>query len=217
MSSSRRAQRHQIITARLSFYFKLPERHKVAATRDKLTRALGLLDDKLTEAGATMSLWMIGGGCMMLHLDSRESSGDLDVIPRKGDFRALMRFVEEVAQEMREQGEPIADDWMNGDFSPQLMTLNISPNDFEADPRFHWKAMDIRFAKPELMLALKAFSFRPEGMDRQDLAALMDMAHVRDLDHFYDILEHYGDINMIQDGDDLLMENMFKEVRSRRS
>ena len=217
MSSSRRAQHHQVITARLSFYFRMPKRRKIGATRDKLLRALNLLDDKLVEAGAAMALWMIGGGCMMLHLDSRESSGDLDVIPRKGDFRALLRFAEEVAQEMRAQGEPIPDDWINGDFAPQLMTLLVSPNDFEADPRFHWKAMDIRFAKPELMLALKAFSFRPEGMDRQDLAVLMDMAHVRDLDHFYDILEHYGDVDMIPDGDDILMERMFKEVRSRRT
>ena len=214
---SRRAQRHLTITARLSFYFKIPRNRKIGEVRDKLLRALSLLDDKLAEAGASMALWMIGGGCMMLHLDSRESSGDLDVVPRKGDFRALMRFATEVAQEMRAQGEPLPDDWINGDFTPQLLTLNVGPQDFESDPRFHWKAMDIRFAKPELMLALKAFSFRPEGMDRQDLMVLMDLAHVRDLDHFYDILEHYGDIDMIPDGDDVLMERMFKEVRSRRS
>lgn len=214
---SRRAQRHLTITARLSFYFKIPRNRKIGEVRDKLLRALNLLDDKLVEAGASMALWMIGGGCMMLHLDSRESSGDLDVVPRKGDFRALMRFATEVAQEMRAQGEPLPDDWINGDFTPQLLTLNVGPQDFESDPRFHWKAMDIRFAKPELMLALKAFSFRPEGMDRQDLMVLMDLAHVRDLDHFYDILEHYGDIDMIPDGDDVLMERMFKEVRSRRS
>lgn len=214
---SRRAQRHLTITARLSFYFKIPRNRKIGEVRDKLLRALNLLDDKLAEAGASMALWMIGGGCMMLHLDSRESSGDLDVVPRKGDFRALMRFATEVAQEMRAQGEPLPDDWINGDFTPQLLTLNVGPQDFESDPRFHWKAMDIRFAKPELMLALKAFSFRPEGMDRQDLMVLMDLAHVRDLDHFYDILEHYGDIDMIPDGDDVLMERMFKEVRSRRS
>ena len=214
---SRRAQRHLTITARLSFYFKIHRNRKIGEVRDKLLRALNLLDDKLAEAGASMALWMIGGGCMMLHLDSRESSGDLDVVPRKGDFRALMRFATEVAQEMRAQGEPLPDDWINGDFTPQLLTLNVGPQDFESDPRFHWKAMDIRFAKPELMLALKAFSFRPEGMDRQDLMVLMDLAHVRDLDHFYDILEHYGDIDMIPDGDDVLMERMFKEVRSRRS
>lgn len=214
---SRRAQRHLTITARLSFYFKIPRNRKIGEVQDKLLRALNLLDDKLAEAGASMALWMIGGGCMMLHLDSRESSGDLDVVPRKGDFRALMRFATEVAQEMRAQGEPLPDDWINGDFTPQLLTLNVGPQDFESDPRFHWKAMDIRFAKPELMLALKAFSFRPEGMDRQDLMVLMDLAHVRDLDHFYDILEHYGDIDMIPDGDDVLMERMFKEVRSRRS
>ena len=201
-------------------FFKLNSVKVAAAgpgvTRARLVKALNLLNGKLAVAQAHMMLWMIGGGAMMLHLDARESSGDLDVIPRKGDFRALLRFAEEVAQEMAAAGEPVPEDWINGDFTPQLMTLKIKPSDFERDPRFTWSNLEIQFAKPELMLALKAFSFRPEGFDRQDLRVLMDKAGVRDLDHFYDILDHYGDTDMLADGDDIMMEQMFREVRSAR-
>jgi hypothetical protein len=221
MLTSHRARLHAALDQNMDGYFKLGPVDKTAGdgpgiVRTKLLKALGLLNDKLQEAGAHMAMWMIGGGNMMLHLDTRDSSGDLDVIPRKGDFKAMMGFAAEVAQEMTAGGEAIPTDWINGDFAPQLMTLRVSAKDFERDSRYHWTNMEIQFAKPELMLALKCFSMRPEGFDRADIAALMNRIPVRNLDHLYDIIEHYGDIEMLADGDDVLLESMFKQLRSQR-
>ena len=218
--ASRSARRRAALHEAFPSYFK-HEAIKTAGmgpgiVRERLLKALDLLNGKLQEAGAHMTLWMIGGGTMMLHFDTRESSGDLDVIPRKGDFRAMLRFAEEVAQEMAKAGEPIPADWINGDFTPQLQTLRVSPRDFERDPRYHWTNMEIYFAKAELMLALKCFSMRAEGFDRQDIRDLMNKVPVRDLDHLYDIIEHYGDIDMLQDGDDVVLESMFKQIRAER-
>ena len=215
MLMSKAAARHEAKNFPLGGFFKIAAGGE-GLNRGVLLKALDMLNTKLAAAKAKICLWMIGGGAMMLHLDSRDSSGDLDVVPWKGDFPAMMRFAEEVAKEMRAGGTPIPEDWINGDFSDQLRTLRVTPADFVVDPRYHWSNMEIRFARPELMLALKAFSMRPEGHDRQDLRVLMDKIPVRDLDHFYDILEHYGDIEMLAEGDDVFLESLFKNVRSLR-
>lgn len=221
MLKSRMAKARHALGDRLPLYFNTSTPLKTAATgpgliRGLLVEALKRLNAKLQKAGATMTLWMIGGGAMMLHFDARESSGDLDVVPRKGDFRAMLRFAEEVSQEMTREGKPLPVDWINGDFTPQLMTLRVGPGDFEADPRFHWSNMDIRFAKPELMFALKAFSMREGSFDVQDLKFLMNAVPIRDFDHLYDILDHYGDTDFLADGDDEKIEKLFREVRGQR-
>lgn len=221
MLKSRMAKARHALGDRLPLYFNTSTPLKTAGDgpgiiRALLVEALKRLNDKLKKAGATISLWMIGGGTMMLHFDARESSGDLDVIPRKGDFRAMLRFAEEVAQEMTAKGKPIPNDWINGDFTPQLMTLRVGPADFVTDPRYHWSNLEIKFAKPELMLALKAFSMREGSFDAQDLAFLMNAVPVRDFDHLYDILDHYGDTDFLADGDDEKIEQLFREVRGRR-
>ena len=221
MFTSRRAQRRIDLHAHLASYFKT-DVLKIASSgpgvmRERLLEALELLNKKATAAKASFTLWLIGGGCMMLHLDARESTADLDVIPRKGETQALLRFAEEVAYEMAKAGKPLPSDWINIDFAPQLMTLHVGPGDFEADARYRWSNLAILFAKPELMLALKCFSMRPEGSDMADIKYLMNRVPVRDLDHLYDIIEHYGDIDMLQDGDDILLESMFKRLRAERT
>ena len=222
MLTSRRTARARALDDRLPIYFKGSD-GKTAATgqtvgRQTVLKALSLLNAKLAQAGSTHTLWMIGGGAIMLHLDGRDSSGDLDVIPRKGDFRALMGFAEEVAQELRQAGTPIPEDWINGDFTPQFMTMGIGANDFVEDSRYHWSHLSIKFARPELLLAMKCFSFRPEGNDLGDIAFLMKKIPVRSLDHLYDIIETYGDIDMIAGGEedgDVLLEALAKKVLGR--
>lgn len=219
---SRRSARRAALDSRLGVYFGSKGSDvKTAASgptvdRTLMTRALGMLNDKLAQAGSTQTLWMIGGGAIMLHLDGRDSSGDLDVIPRKGDFRALMSFAHDVAVELRKAGTPIPEDWINGDFAPQFMTMKgIKASDFVVDSRYHWSNLEIRFARPELILAMKCFSFRPAGNDQNDIAFLMRKIPVRNLDHLYDIIEHYGDIDMIADGEedgDVLLETLAKKV-----
>lgn len=201
-------------------YFKAPDSSRTASSapvmEGLLLEALKRLDAKLGEAGMHPTLWMIGGGCMMMHFDARESSGDLDVIPAQGDFPQVLLLAEEVARELGTEGKRIPADWINGDFAPQFRTLNAGPKDFEADPRYSWTNLDIRFAKAELMLALKCFSLRSEGSDIPDLRFLMNAVPVRDLDHLYDIIEHYGDIDMLGNGDDEIIESLFREVRGQR-
>lgn len=222
MSTSRRSLRAAALDDRLPIYFgRKNGDQKMAAAgmtvgRPLMLKALGLLNEKLAQAGSTHTLWMIGGGAIMLHLDGRDSSGDLDVIPRKGDFRVLMEMAHEVAKELRTAGTPIPEDWINGDFAPQFMTMRgVKASDFVADSRYHWSNLEIRFARPELILAMKCFSFRPEGNDHGDIAFLMKKIPVRNLDHLYDIIEHYGDIDMIADGEedgDVLLESLAKKV-----
>ena len=222
MLTSRRTARARALDDRLPIYFKGSD-GKTAATgqpvgRQTMLKALSLLNAKLAQAGSTHTLWMIGGGAIMLHLDGRDSSGDLDVIPRKGDFRALLGFAEEVAQEMRQAGTPLPEDWINGDFTPQFMTMGIGANGFVEDSRYHWSHLNIKFARPELLLAMKCFSFRPEGSDLGDIAYLMKKIPVRSLDHLYDIIETYGDIDMIAGGEedgDVLLEALAKKVLGR--
>jgi hypothetical protein len=62
------------------------------------------------------------------------------------------------------------------------------------------------------MLALKAFSLREGTRDLEDLKFLMKRVNLKSLDHLYDILERYQDIEFLQDGDDILIENMAREV-----
>jgi hypothetical protein len=211
----------ETLDARLPLYFKATTAMRTAGkgpalVKTLLLEALKRLNEKLVQYKASSKLWMIGGGCMMLHFDARESSGDLDVIPRKGDFPALLQLAEQVAAEMTKEGKALPIDWLNGDFAPQLKTLNVGAQDFVSDPKYHWSNLEIQFARPELMLALKCFSFRSTGFDKSDLRFLFNAVPVRDLDHLYDILEHYGDIDMLQDGDDAEIEAMFKEVRGQR-
>ena len=63
-----------------------------------------------------------------------------------------------------------------------------------------------------MMLALKAFSLREGTRDLQDLRFLMQAVGLKSLDHLYDILERYQDIEFLQDGDDIIIENMAREV-----
>lgn len=218
---SRRSSRHAALNAQLPIYFgSRGAGVKTAAGgttvgRAVMLKALGMLNDKLAEAESPQTLWMIGGGAIMLHLDGRDSSGDLDVIPRKGDFRALMGFAEEVAHEMRQAGTPIPEDWINGDFTPQFMTMGIGASGFVEDSRYRWSHLSIKFARPELLLAMKCFSFRPEGNDHGDIAFLIKKIPVRNLDHLYDIIETYGDLDMIAGGEedgDVLLESLAKKV-----
>ena len=224
MTLSRRTARAHALDETLGVYFGAGGSNtKTAATagpvsRQAMVTALTMLNAKLAEAGSTHTLWMIGGGCIMLHLDGRDSSWDLDVIPRKGDFRVLLEFAHEVAQELRAAGHPLPEDWINGDFAPQFLTMNVGAKDFVADPRYRWSNLEIKFARPELVLAMKCFSFRP-GNDQHDIAFLIRKIPVRSLDHLYDIIETYGDIDQIADGEedgDVLLEALAKQVIGTR-
>ena len=215
---SRLAHHRQAMAREIPFlYFGFKRGSKLAAgeqlVRKTLLEALDRLNVKLVAAKLSVKLWMIGGGCMMLHLDTRESSGDLDVVPRKGDFPTLVRLAEEVAKEMQGDDKPIPADWLNGDFTDQLHTLKVNEADFEPDPRFHWSQMVILFAKPQLMLALKCFSLRPTGFDKADILALLKIVPLKNIDALYDLLDHYGDIEFLADEDMIIIESLFKQAR----
>jgi hypothetical protein len=184
----------------------------VLTPRALLLEALNRLNDKLAKAGERLKLWMIGGGVMMFALDARDSTLDLDVALKAGKESVLNRLSAEVRQDMAKDGKEIPDDWINQDFSMQLGEINISAKDFKADPRFQWSNLKIEFASVELMLALKAFSLREGTRDLEDLKFLMKRVNLKSLDHLYDILERYQDIEFLQDGDDILIENMAREV-----
>ena len=218
MRVSRLANYRQTMAGEIPYlYFGFKRGPKTASgeqlVRKTLMEALDRLNVKLHAAKMTVKLWMIGGGCMMLHLDTRESSGDLDVVPRKGDFPTLVRLAEEVAKDMQGDDKPIPADWLNGDFTDQLRTLHVKEADFEADPRFNWTQMQILFAKPQLMLALKCFSMRPTGFDRQDILALFKIVPLKNIDALYDLLDHYGDIEFLADEDMLILEAMFRQAK----
>lgn len=190
---------------------------KVAAggaptSRALLKEALDRLNDKLTKAGESIKLWMIGGGVMMFALDARESTLDLDVALKSGKESVFNRLSAEVQREMAKDGKEIPDDWINQDFSMQLGEINVSAKDFRPDPNFQWSNLKIEFACPELMLALKAFSLREGTRDLDDLRFLLKKVNLKSLDHLFDILERYQDIEFLQDGDDILIENMAREI-----
>jgi hypothetical protein len=178
-------------------------------SRQVMMAALERLDAKLGENGLKIKMWLIGGGAMMLHLDAREHTEDLDVVPRAGNFREVKSLAEAVAKEV----PGLHSEWINADFSEQIRSMHIGPRDFEADPRYRWANMEIQFASAPLLLALKCFSARDK--DAADLALLMARVKLPTIDALYDLLERYEPDYLPDDEQMYFIEGIFKEVRGR--
>jgi hypothetical protein len=158
--------------------------------KTKFLQALELLNEKLKIMDHPLTFLCVGGGAMMLALNARQSTEDLDGVldPNTALNETIMLDTAgEVSQEM---SIPVG--WLNTHVKYILEDRHYSPDDFETFPEYQWSHLKMKFAKPGLMLALKCHAMRKGRHDFNDIVALIKALNVKTIEDLTYEVRKYG-------------------------
>lgn len=160
--------------------------------KEHFVAALDSLNSKLRQANLHLKFYCIGGGALMLAYGARESTQDLDgsLAPADPDtIRLFERLKIEVAGE-----KSLPEDWINLQASPIVYAQGFRHSDFVSKPGYLWSNLQLMFAKPECLLAMKCQAMRPGTRDMQDIVFLLRELGVHSLAQMQQVLEPHFDL-----------------------
>lgn len=159
-------------------------------SRIEIERGLALLGARALADGLVLEIAVYGGAAMMLALDARKATRDVDAIAR-GDVSAVRRYAAEIAET---EGWP--PDWLNdavkGFISPKDAEQTSFARSYPSEER---PGLRVFFPTPDYLLAMKCLAMRiGAGDDTQDLSdimLLMEVTGIETVDALLDLVSSY--------------------------
>lgn len=145
-------------------------------TGERIRALLQLLGDELERLGESGELLVVGGAAMALGYGAREATRDIDAVfePKKTIYDAAALIAE------RESLQP---GWLN-----DAMKGFLHGEDVDQRVVIEHPALRVSVASPRYLLAMKLLSARIER-DADDIALLLDLAGITDVDEALDLVE----------------------------
>ncbi|MGO4105785.1 DUF6036 family nucleotidyltransferase [Leifsonia sp. YAF41] len=148
--------------------------------RDDLINGINAVITKLRAAGQSAGIRIVGGAALALRYFDRRTTTDVDahLQPEQPILAAAM----EVANE---NGWP--HDWLNSNASIFIPAYGADP---EWEVLYASEDITVEVASPRALLAMKLNASRP-GRDVQDIANLLAICHIRDVDAAEELLNGF--------------------------
>lgn len=154
----------------------MPDNTK-SLTRDDIDRLMRKVDAELARRGQRAVLYIVGGANIAMAVDGSRTTTDIDVVVKRG-FEVIFGAAQTVAR--TEPG--LGNDWINAAFTQGQpdggITWQWMDNKDDDTPVTALKgsALHVELASPQMMLALKRLSQRPQDMP--DIYKLMRMTGI---------------------------------------
>ena len=144
--------------------------------RREITKALTALGARLTEAGITADLYVVGGAAIALAYDERRSTRDIDAVflPKAEVYRAADAVAEDL---------DLPTGWLNDAVKGFLLGPDPYPTEIVELP-----GLRCEIASPEVVLVMKALAHRI-GEDDDDLRLLAAKAGLSTAADVLDLVE----------------------------
>lgn len=158
--------------------------------KETFVRALHLLNDKLAEAGKTVTFLCVGGGVMMLVLGTRQGTEDIDGLLQPSDpdtTEVFHQLATEVASELN-----LPEGWINTQVKDIMHGQTFKRTNFEALPEYSWSNLKLLFAKPGYVLSMKCQAMRVGKKDFSDIVNLLRLLNIRSLEDLHAELDKWG-------------------------
>jgi Nucleotidyltransferase of unknown function (DUF6036) len=161
---------------------------------------LEALGQKLHAQGLTGEILMVGGAYMLLVIENRPATKDIDAY-----FATHPQAIREaVAEVARERGLP--DGWLNDAVKgfmhrqPDVVTLWAS-----------YPGLNVHTPSPDYIFAMKAEAARAASSDLDDLRALRRHLHLATLDQAIAVVEKYIPADRLSPRTKLTLETLYDE------
>lgn len=146
----------------------------MSLSQAQIEEGFGLMGERALAAGCVVDVAVYGGAALVLALNAREATQDVDAV-----FENDKHFVRQAALEVaREKGWP--DDWLNDAVKGFLSTRDQGTDHktlFRTYPSEDRPGLRVYIAVPEYLFAMKAMAMRLGGVDvSQDIEDLKTLA-----------------------------------------
>ena len=148
--------------------------------RDELIDGINAVIGKLRAAGQPAGIRIVGGAALALRYFDRRTTADVDA-----QLRPEAPILAAAAEVADENGWP--NDWLNSNATRFLPGFGTDP---EWEVLFASDDITVEVASPRALLAMKLNASRP-GRDVQDIANLLAICHVPDIDAAEEILSDF--------------------------
>lgn len=164
-------------------------------TREKIIELFEALNNKLSEAGESGEVGVIGGTAMCLAFKARESTKDVDAI-----FAPAATVRKLAARVAEEHG--VDTDWINdaakGFIEGNFKRVNI----------LQFSHLRVWAPEARYLLAMKCLSARWDTLDRKDVKFLITLLKIKKKKEVFDIIESYYPKNRIPPKTQFLIEEL---------
>ncbi len=157
--------------------------------KDQFIAALASLNVKLHAEGLQLTFYCIGGGALMLAYGARATTEDLDGSLSPTDPATVRRFEVLKAQVAAERSLP--EQWINLQAASIVREQGFRQSDFVPKAGYMWSNLQLMFAKPECLLAMKLQAMRPRSSDLKDVEFLLRQLNIRSMSQVQDAIAKY--------------------------
>lgn len=170
--------------------------------RDDLIRGINAVIEKLRAAGQPAGIRIVGGAALTLRYFDRRTTADVDA--HLQPEQPILKAAVEVANE---HGWP--HDWLNSNAAMFLPSYGADPG---WEVLYADKDITVEVASPRALLAMKLNASRP-GRDVQDIANLLAICDIRDLDAAEEVVNDFYPGDGLPDKALRLLGPIFKQGR----
>lgn len=182
-------------------------------TRDKLIKALQEIGRRCYEAGRTVELAIYGGSALMLVMNHRVSTRDVDAV-----FESDKELIRNIANDMAEEfgWDP---GWLNDAVKGWLSALDNAPEMkrlFKAYPSEECPGLRVFIPKLEYLFAMKCIAMRiggvEENSDIEDIQHLAKDLGLQTTEEALDIVQKYYPSNIIKPSTKFGLDELFSNM-----
>jgi len=163
--------------------------------RNEMQKYLGMLGHELQDRGVTGEIVLAGGAVMLLVINNRETTKDIDAY-----FGQHPELIRSVAKEIAVR-EGLREDWLND---------GVKGFFYGNPPQILWAdypGLKVYTVHPEYLFAMKAHSGRDS--DRDDLMALIKHLKLKNAEEALNIVERYIPSKLLTVHTKYLIEDLF--------
>jgi hypothetical protein len=178
-----------------------------------LESALGELGRRAYEAGRTIEIAVYGGSALLLTLNRKINTGDVDAV-----FDKDKTFIKKLAADMAEELS-WDENWLNDGVKGWLSARDADPDVkslFKTYPSEDEPGLRVFVAKPEYMFAMKCRAMRVGGVDSSsdidDIKLLARALGIKSSDDALVLVEKFYPQNVLEPKTRLGLEEIFSSL-----
>ena len=165
--------------------------------REQIIQYLELLNDRLASLNVKGEICLYGGAVMSLVFNARPATKDVDAV-----FEPTKTIRDAIKQVTLENH--LDPDWLNDGVKGFLV-----PHGKKV--LFHWSNLDIYYADPDYLLAMKTISARIDATDRGDIEFLIKKLDISTPEQVFAVVEKYYPKNRIKPAAQFFIEEIFDQ------
>lgn len=170
--------------------------------RSEILKYLREVGEELGRDGVHGEIVLAGGAVMLLVIQSRDATKDVDAYFAKDSER-----IRTAARKVAER-EGLREDWLNDGIKGFF--YGTPPQTVLAE----YPGLNVYSVTPEYMIAMKSIAGRPE--DVADLKALIKLTKIQKVEDVFEIIEKYIPRQLLTTKTQYIVESIFDETENQK-